>query len=67
MNEGELDHAVLLPLLRESLKPLELLLGVVIRAGSETDMETVVAVVGELLVEAIRMQNAQKEHECNLH
>ena len=67
MTAPELDHGVLLPLLRESLKPLELLLGAVIRSGSEPDMETIVAVVGDLLAYSIKMQEARKEHECNLH
>jgi hypothetical protein len=56
-----------LPLLRESLKPLNMCLGVLIRTGSSDLMVDVCRVVSELMITACKEFQTFNQHEGSLH
>jgi hypothetical protein len=66
MSEG-LDRQRLLVALREGLHPLNMILGAVVRHGSTADFDVIRCAVCEVLVSAIEMREAQREHRRDFH
>ena len=67
MNATELTQENMLPLLRESLRPFELFLGLVVRDGSVENLLTTTEIMAGLLAHAKGMMDARGELEGSLH
>ena len=61
-NNSEIREEDLYPLVRESLKPFELILGLVIQQGNQRDLESIKRIVQGLMDTAEAMWSSFREH-----
>ena len=56
----------LYPLVREALRPFELVLGLIIQKGNKADLDNVKRIIDGLVFAAENMWNSYREHEGRL-